>query len=86
MKKLKVMQALEYIHRNGLSNDEWNIEPETSQSKPTYGTYFDIELPPHLAIWADVKELPRELTNSSPDYFLITADGMQVLFVWTFTN
>lgn len=86
MMKLKVMKALEYIHRNGLSNAEWNIELDTCQSKPTYGTYFDISLPPHVALWADAKDLPEELTNSSPDYFLITADGTQAMFIWTFTN
>ena len=80
------MKALEYIHRNDLSNAEWSIELDTCQSKAMYGTYFDIELPPHVAIWADVKELPEELTNSCPDYFLITADGTQALYIWSFTN
>lgn len=83
---MKVMEALEYIHKNGLSNTEWNIEMDTCQSKPTYGTYFDIALPPHLALWAKAKYLPEELTNSSPDYFLITKDGNFALFIWKFTN
>lgn len=80
------MKALEYIHRNDLSNAEWSIELDTCQSKAMYGTYFDIELPPHLAIWANVKELPSELTNSSPDYFMVTDDGRQALYIWKFTN
>ena len=84
MMNLKVMKALEYIHKNDLSNAEWSIELDTCQSKPMYGTYFDITLPPHVAIWASAKELPGELANSSPDYFLITEDGTQALFIWTF--
>lgn len=78
------MKALQYIHTNGLSNAEWSICLDTYQSKPLYGTYFDVELPPHVAIWVDAKDLPEELTNSSPDYFLITEKGDMVLFIWTF--
>ena len=80
------MKALEYIHRNGLSNVEWNIELETRQSKAWYGTYFDITLPPHVAIWAATEDLPNDLVNSSPDYFLNQEDGKQVLFIWIFNN
>lgn len=80
----KLKKALEYIHRNDLSNAEWSIELDTCQSKAMYGTYFDITLPPHVAIWAAAQDLPNELVNSSPDYFLITADGKQVLFIWRF--
>ena len=83
---LKVMKALEYIHRNDLSNAEWSIELDTCQSKAMYGTYFDITLPPHVAIWAAAQDLPNDLVNSSPDYFLIQEDGTQVLFIWSFTN
>lgn len=86
MMNFKLAKAIEYIHRNGLSNAEWSIELETCESKEMYGTYFNIDLPPHVAIWADVKELPRELTNSCPDYFLITEDGTQALFIWSFTK
>ena len=82
----KFKKALEYIHRNDLSNAEWSIELDTCQSKAMYGTYFDITLPPHLAIWEDVRELSGELANSSPDYFLITADGTQALFIYSFSN
>ena len=80
----KLKKALEYIHRNDLSNAEWSIELDTCQSKAMYGTYFDITLPPHVAIWAAAQELPDDLVNSSPDYFLITADGKQALFIWRF--
>ena len=80
------MKALEYIHRNDLSNAEWSIELDTCQSKAMYGTYFDITLPPHVAIWAAAQDLPNDLVNSSPDYFLIQEDGTQVLFIWSFTN
>ena len=83
---LKVMKALEYIHSNGLSNVEWSIEMDICQSKAMYGTYFDITLPPHVAIWVAAQDLPNDLVNSSPDYFLITADGKQALFIWSFTN
>ena len=86
MMNLKVMKALEYIHRNDLSNAEWSIELDTCQSKAMYGTYFDITLPPHVAIWAAAQDLPNDLVNSSPDYFLIQEDGTQVLFIWSFTN
>lgn len=82
----KLKKALEYIHRNDLSNAEWSIELDTCQSKAMYGTYFDITLPPHVAIWAAAQDLPDDLVNSSPDYFLITADGKQALFIWSFSN
>ena len=82
----KLKKALEYIHRNDLSNAEWSIELDTCQSKAMYGTYFDITLPPHVAIWAAAQELPDDLVNSSPDYFLITADGKQALFIWSFSK
>lgn len=80
----KLKKALEYIHRNDLSNAEWSIELDTCQSKAMYGTYFDITLPPHVAIWAAAQDLPNDLVNSSPDYFLITADGKHALFIWRF--
>lgn len=86
MMNLKVMKALEYIHRNDLVNAEWSIELDTCQSKAMYGTYFDIELPPHVAIWAAAQELPDDLVNSSPDYFLIQEDGKQALFIYSFSN
>lgn len=81
---LKVMKALEYIHKNDMSNAEWSIELAPCQSKAMYGTYFDIKLPPHVAIWAAAQDLSNELVNSRPDYFLITADGKQALFIWAF--
>lgn len=82
----KLAKAIEYIHRNGLSNGRWSVYLESYQSKPLYGTYFDILLPPHLAIWEDAKNLPEELITSSPDYFLITQNGDWGLFIWTFSK
>ena len=87
MATLKVfMKALAYIYKEDLNSGLWQLELEPCESKASYGTYFNVNLPPHLSIWADPKNLPSELANSSPDYFLIQEDGEQVLFIWTIPN
>lgn len=54
-----VLEALKYIHENGLSNMEWNIEENEGMSTEIYDTFIYKHLPPHIGIITDIEKYPE---------------------------
>ena len=77
------LKALEYIHRNGLNNTEWNIETEETETfiyNQSYGTGHIMK--PHIALYEqkDPSDDDVWLYNNC-DYALNDPDG-QVIFIY----
>lgn len=78
-----IIDVLEYINKEGLSNSTWQIVTNDVDAHAYYGAeVFEVTLPPHIAIWVTPERQVEIFSLVRYDTILTTVEDDMVAILY----